>query len=492
MEETGTDLIEVEEVPGELDGIPGTDLRKEDDLRSKALTEKMIYLMGKISEYGYLTRLEVELIYANQTHAYKVLGTLRSKELIGDFETERQPKKAVYLRPKGYRTLEKFGKLRVKRRFLPQHFKPFIFVHRMACARVGLVLEGHPLVREFMPESLLWERAVGRRQKLCDGEFWYCAPDAKAQRVGLEVELTLKNRDKLDESLSQLRDRDDLDHVWWVCGDGTILRALRAEVMRRYWCSKPRHLFCLMSDFLEHRQQARLSDAEGREFKIDPAEPTLRTEPTPAPPPAHVRTPEVLPAARAEVLPQPQPAPRAVPEPDTASERYRDWMADCRPSLIDRVLAVAETVVPVSCLGVILVAVGWLYWTELRSDSAPQVPEKPWIARAITNRDALASIAGAWQVKRLSLRSRAGSFRLSLRLENVRPNWCGLTDLSVADGEGKRLASKHIKGGAWIWPNHLFEDTLTFRAPGTAARILVDVVSDGWECPGFELPLDFR
>src|ERR1700746_3338823 len=115
LEEVGTDLVMVEDVPGEVEENPGQDLRKEDDLSVKPLTERMLYLMQKISEYGYLGMREVELIYANQTHAYKVLGALRSKVLIGDFETERQPKKAVYLKPKGYRTLEKFGKLRLKR-----------------------------------------------------------------------------------------------------------------------------------------------------------------------------------------------------------------------------------------------------------------------------------------------------------------------------------------------------------------------------------------
>jgi hypothetical protein len=366
---------------------------------------------------------------------------------------------------------------------LAQGFKSFIFKHRMACAKVGLILGDHPLVKEFLPESLLWERAVQRRQKLCDGEFVYIAPGARAERVGLEVELTLKNRDKLDESLRQLKEREDLDQVWWICGDGTILRALKMEVMRRYWCSKPRHLFCLMDDFLSLKHQTRLADAEGREFKIDPAEPTLR--PTPAPLPAPRPQPEPL--ARAEVPPPPQPAPRVVPAWEKAA--YPEWHRDDRPkpqpALIDRLLDV-----PAVCLTVLFAAGGWLLWTNMPS-AAPQPPQKPWAVRTILNQEVLRSMAGAWEVKRLALRSRGETFRLSLKLVNVRPNWCGLTDVRIADDGGKVLASRHIKGGAWIWPQKSWEDSVAFKAP-RVARILVNIASDGWDCSGIELPLDFK
>ena len=488
-EEGGTDLMEVE---GFTDGVE-TDLEEKknekDDLSNKILTGKMKYLMKEISEYGYLTMPEVELVYGNQSHAYRVLGTLKSKGLVGDFETELLPKKAYFLRPKGYRTLENFGELRVKRRFLAQGFKPFIFKHRMACAKVGLILKEHPLVREFLPESLLWERAVQRRQKLCDGEFIYRAPDAKPERVGLEVELTLKNRDKLDESLRQLKDRRDLAQVWWVCGSPTILRALKSEVMRRYWSSTPRHLFCLMDDFLALKHQTRLTDAEGREFKIDPAEPTLRPMPPPTPLQAARPQPEPLPLARAEVPPQPQPAPRLVPD----WERYRDDRPKPQLSLIDHLLDVGQVVVPAVCLTVLFAAVGWMLWTKIGPSRAPApAPERPWLARKILNASDLRSAAGTWAIKRLALRSRGDNFSLSLRLTNVRPNWCGLTDVRIMDAERKILMQRHQRGGAWIWPQKSWEDGFSFKTPRTATRLLLQIVSDGWDCSGMELPLDFK
>jgi hypothetical protein len=157
----------------------------------------------------------------------------------------------------------------------------------MASARVGLALEKHPLVREFKPESLLWKARRSEADKLCDGEFLYGVPGREeSERVGLEVELTLKNKERLAESFDQLG-RLGLDQVWWLCGDETIIKALRHQVIERPpLYEAPRHFFCLMDEFLavkEHR--AALIDAGGQEFSIDPSGPTLLPrEPEPSQP----------------------------------------------------------------------------------------------------------------------------------------------------------------------------------------------------------------
>jgi len=293
------------------------------------LTDKVLYLMEKISEYGFLTMAEIHRVYTNKTYAYDVMKRLRKQGWIADFDTAMRPATGHYLTPKGYLALVKLGRLRVSARFRLERYTPFIFKHRMACARVGLALEKHPLVREFLPESLLWKRRKNETEKMCDGEFMYGVPDrVEAERVGLEVELTLKNKDRLAESFDQLG-RRELDQVWWVCGDATVLRALRHQVMdRSYGWRVQRHFFCLLDDFLAARQhRVCLMDVHGQEFSTDPAGPTLL--------PREPKPPRPVVEARPDLSPQvyvfkPVPAPSVVAAAPAAVEV--PWVPPPKPA----------------------------------------------------------------------------------------------------------------------------------------------------------------
>ena len=194
-----------EEVGPEELGKDGAGEQEETEKNKQSITPKVLDLMVKISEYGYLTMHEVQFIFGNKTWAYKVVKGLRNQGFIADHNTLMYPKIAHYLTPKGYRILGKFGRLKVGIRFKPERYSIFIFRHRMACAKVGLLLEKHPLVHEFLPESRLFKKQRDKLYKLCDGEFWYRVPGhEKSDRVGLEVELTLKSNPRLDETFHEL------------------------------------------------------------------------------------------------------------------------------------------------------------------------------------------------------------------------------------------------------------------------------------------------
>ena len=274
--------------------------------------------MQKISEYGYLTMHEVQFIFGNKTWAYKVMKGLRSQGFIGDHDTLMSPRLAHYLTPKGYRILGKFGRLKVGFRFKPEGYSIFIFRHRMACAKVGLLLEKHPLVHDFLPESWLFKLRKSKADKLCDGEFWYRIPGhEKAERVGLEVELTLKSQQRLDESFRELARRRDLDQVWWICADDNLRRAMRREVLRGYLPPSQRHFFALLGEFLAAKGKAELMEPNGTLLSIAPDKPTLLPRiPEPPPPPPRPAPPVIAaPVARAEAPRPPEPAP---PEPAEA------------------------------------------------------------------------------------------------------------------------------------------------------------------------------
>lgn len=462
--------MEVEELPGE--SVEVEESRRENDLKSKELTERMIRVMQKISEYGYLTIREIELIYANQTYAYNVVGTLKEKDLVGEFATTLTPRKAYYLRAKGYRTLEKYGQLRLKRRFLPQHYKPFIFTHRMACARAGLTLEAHKLVRGFLPESLLWERQVSRRQKLCDGEFLYSVAGDNPERVGLEVEMTLKNRDKLDESFRQLKDREDLQQVWWLCADDVTLRAMRAAAARRPWLAPQRHFFCRLEDFLDRRQPQRLADPEGAEITIDPLAPTLRArkpESPPSAPPVVESAPPLLPA------PPPVLAQEEIAPPSFMRRLLKSCWTWLRGSWsvyrrYDGSRELSFHRWPHICAAGALAAGLLLYrhapgLVELKV-AAPSPPPIAWRKRQSRH---YAGTEDRWAVYPLALNSAADRYRFKARVVNE-DSWArGLCGAAVYNTDGRRLASQPWNRTS-VGSHEQIEPTLEFKGPRSMDR----------------------
>ena len=251
------------------------------------LRPQMLQVMKAMSEYGYLTMAEIQFIYGNKTWSYRHMKLLREQGIISDFDSLMSPRTAHYLTPRGYRVFGKTGQLKTGWRFRPERYSTFSFRHRMACAKAGLLLEKHPLVSDFLPEIRLWKYQKREAEKVCDGEFWYRVPGRELMdRVGLEVELTLKNRDKQEESF-RLFSRRRLAQVWWLCGDETIVRALRRQVLeRRYQLRGQRHYFALLEDFLAAKGKAELMDPEGALFSIDPDKPTLPTREPEKPPEA--------------------------------------------------------------------------------------------------------------------------------------------------------------------------------------------------------------
>ncbi len=453
--------------------------------------------MEKISEYGYLTMHEVQFIFGNKTWAYKVMKGLRSQEFIADHDTLMSPRTAHYLTPKGYRVLVKLGRLKVGWRFKPERYSVFIFRHRMACAKVGLLLEKHPLVHEFLPESRLFKRRKSENDKLCDGEFWYKVEgNPLAERVGLEVELTLKSNSRLDESLRQLGRRNDLDQVWWICADENVRRAMRREVQRRYLGSQ-RHFFALMDEFMAAKGKAELMEPNGTLLAIDPIQPTLLPRPPeppprpPAPPPAPAPLP--LRMAQAEAPKSPEPAPIPADEPSLARRffvglgslalrllkwswrwlreswsLYRDYESGWELEFHrwPHVWTVAALAAGLAIYG---------HWPALVKVIDPPPPPPTWYKRRLRR----PSVAGPnWTLNPLALSSAAGRYRF--RAELIANNYsrvvCGAAVVEVQGRELADLSWKELR----IGPGYRLDPDLSFEFKGSRSmnRFFV-VLSEG-------------
>lgn len=475
----------------------------------KTLTEKKLDLMERLAEYGFLTMAEIHFIFGNKTWAYGVMNELRRQGIVADFDTHMSPRKGHYLTHKGYRVLGKFHRLKVGLRFNLDRYSTFIFRHRLACAKVGITLAKHPSILEFLPESRLWKRRKKATDKLCDGEFWYKLRDhEKAERVGLEVELTLKNQGKLDESMEQLGRRKDLDQVWWLCGDSTTLRAVQREAKRRdYWLAPQRHFFILLEDFLAAKGgKAYLTDPEGQAFSIDADAPTLfprqpEPEPEPEAPPNPVTFyPERQP--RAEAAPEPEPAPIPAPEPSSMmlglarlgslATRFLKWTwswlreswsiyeyADGkRIRIFERWPHVCAVAAIVAALMIYIHGPALLKIMELVAN--PPAPPPSWRKRGISD---YAIPNAGWWLQPLALSSAAGRYRFKARLMNEHSRETGLCGAAVFDMDNRLLSSRswkrvYVERGFNLVPDLSFD----FRASRSMDRFLVILLDGPYGC----------
>ncbi|HAZ07369.1 MAG TPA: hypothetical protein DCZ01_02350 [Elusimicrobia bacterium] len=495
LKETENDLVEG------LGEEQEKDREKED---SKLLTEKTVRLLRVIAEHGYLTINEIGFIYRHQTHAYRVLKGLKDLNLVGEFDTTLRPRTGYFLRAKGYRTLRERGQLRLKRRFDTREFKTFIFTHRMACAKVGIMLEDHPLVKDFLPESLLWERRKDADEKLCDGEFLFKAPGwEQARRVGLEVELTLKNSEKLRESFESFIRRRDLDQVWWVCGNPTIAKALGYWIGRIRRHTEQQHFLCTLEEALKTQHQLGLHDRLGQLYSIAPDNPTLpeMIEPDPPPIPPKAELPPVAPAP---------PPPSAV---GMSPAEIRSWRNLERP-LWARVLVFAwrwlreswreekyqdesymwqsrfrftrwrEFWIVAAVLAFWQLALLAEYW--LRYQEGKGWRERTLLSGEVRDR--------RWSIRPVFLASKGHSYRLALDgfneadascdLDSVRIKVPGGVVVSEIIGTGK---FRHVRPGSGVRTVHDFE-----ASPKSRRFLAVYTATGGRFCASAVVPVEFK
>lgn len=491
-EDSGTDLVETEETSEESEPelLAEKKGHKGGDFKAAELTPKMISLMQKISEFGYLCMEEISLIYSNQSYAYGVIKNLKEGELLGEFGTTKKPRKAYFLKPRGYRLLQTYGQLRIKRRFLSQKFLPFIFNHRRACAKACLILEGHPLIRGYLPESILWERRRQNQHKICDAEFFYQVPGQEKQvRVGLEVELTLKSEGNLLESFRALQDREDLDQVWWICGDQTIFRALAKLIPQLPWIPQ-RQFLGMWEEFLQVEHKLELSDPKGTVFTIDPDKPTLpgRCEPPPPPKPE----PWVRPA-QAEAPRPPEPAP--VKAENRLVMRLRDSWQDAAQYNWKTVggLAIA--------LPTLALALG-VFWRPGLIAPVPPKPQAPRRARPNPNEWQARRVLkipppnDTWGIRGLSLLSKGDSYKLSLRLGNFsRSSGCRIVGLTIHDAGEQELGRWEFQDiEDMVFSRHEWSRNFAFQAPRAMKNVLLGIIGSGpgAGCQRADIPLEFR
>jgi len=102
--------------------------------------------------------------------------------------------------------------------------------HHLMVINVYLVLQKKYPTAMWMSERYLIRNNQNHRNKkkhLADGELIF-TPN---KRVAIEVELTLKGKDRVDNILKRYATRDDVDEVWYFCPN-TILSILKHLIIK--------------------------------------------------------------------------------------------------------------------------------------------------------------------------------------------------------------------------------------------------------------------
>ena len=229
----------------------------------KSVNERVVYLLQLIAEHEYMSFEEMYLLFGTYSTASRYLNFLKNMGMIQEFVTKLKPSKAYCLSKSGWQVLAQTGKLRVDEKFNLSDYNYVKFPHNIACLRVRILFEKHPLVVDFksskvvlyeLKQKVVEKEKVFRKQwKQFDAEMF--VKGKKEYKVGVEVELTQKSSEAYAKKfLSIEATRNDIDFVAWLCSDQTILDKL-IEIARglEMKVASYKHRFCLLNEFFEKR-----------------------------------------------------------------------------------------------------------------------------------------------------------------------------------------------------------------------------------------------
>lgn len=181
-----------------------------------------------LSDYGMLTTKQINSITFNGVAATTVLRRLRI------LEEEKLIKRLL-----GLNSGEPLWIITEKAlEFFEggEHFKRFwnknMLEHDFKLLNLRLLLEERGIAKSWEPEHKI-RFLVFRKYKLADAKN-KLVPDglmvtesySKKLAVAIELELTLKNRDRLKDVLKRYLDKKDLHYLWYICGSKLVANAV--------------------------------------------------------------------------------------------------------------------------------------------------------------------------------------------------------------------------------------------------------------------------
>jgi hypothetical protein len=237
----------------------------------KTLNEKALKLLQLIVENDYLTFEDMVLYFGSDSTANDYLSYLKKMNLVEEFYTGLRPRKAYCVSTWAYNFLKEESLVRSDKRFSVSDYNFTKFPHQNMCTKVRIILEKHPLVKDFRPQkvAIYLEKQHGKKVftkgwKQFDAEM-VVEKDGKEHIFGIEVELTQKSAESYAKRFLNIETtRPDVYVVAWFCSDQTIMTKM-LEILRNMQMkvNTLRHKFCLIESFLKDWFKAEWMDVEG-------------------------------------------------------------------------------------------------------------------------------------------------------------------------------------------------------------------------------------
>jgi hypothetical protein len=191
------------------------------------ITNRDIEVFKLIASYGMLSTKQINFVCFNLIASTTVLRRLRMLEdkkfiqrLLG---LESQDVLWILL-PKGAEAAEVAIPKRHWNKNLLEHD------HKLISLRLGL--EGSGIAHSWIPEHLIRTNIFKKndfrtaKEKLIPDGLMATEADGKRLSVAIELELTLKNKDKLHKTLSRYKRQDGIVGVWYITPTTSLLNSI--------------------------------------------------------------------------------------------------------------------------------------------------------------------------------------------------------------------------------------------------------------------------
>jgi DNA-binding Lrp family transcriptional regulator len=114
-----------------------------------------------------------------------------------------------------------------------RHWNKNLLEHDFKLLRLRLLLEKRGIAKSWVPEHeirfLVFKKYDLRtaKEKLIPDGLMVTEASFKKVSVAIELELTLKNKERLKEVLKRYLEKKDLSCIWYVCGSKMVANAIR-------------------------------------------------------------------------------------------------------------------------------------------------------------------------------------------------------------------------------------------------------------------------
>ena len=194
------------------------------------ITNRDIEIFKLIANYGMLSTKQINSICFNSIATTTVLRRLRmleDKKLIQRLLGLESQDVLWVLLPKG---AEAAGVATPKR-----HWSKNLLEHDHKLISLRLGLEGSGIAHSWIPEHLIRANIFRKndfrtaKEKLIPDGLMGTEANSKKLSVAIELELTLKNKDKLQRTLSRYKRQYGIVGVWYIAPTTSLLNSISAS-----------------------------------------------------------------------------------------------------------------------------------------------------------------------------------------------------------------------------------------------------------------------